>query len=250
MIWSRIISIIFSLFKIFTMRRKKSRRKDWALTSLWKLCKRLSILSIDFDFFAMRKTSIVWIWLFFVNKYVVKFLFKNFEIFVLNNICKVKQYELSMFVFLKQTSLNINFYWNLTFIKIINTRIFHFDTRISYSNTRIFHYDMRISFVLILWSYQLFCTWCWNIREIYNENFDFDRNFSLVELNAIISNSTMICIVIHEQFISIKRFAINRKILNLNRYVSKSSNFDRSNLKMKLHVKNKQTNRSKQTEDK
>ena len=57
---------------------------------------------------------------FFVNKYVVDFLFKNFEIFVLNNICKIKQYELSMFVFLKQISLNINFYWNLTFVNTKN----------------------------------------------------------------------------------------------------------------------------------
>ena len=54
--------------------------------------------------------------LFLVNKYVVKFLFKNFEILVLNNTCKVKQYELSMFAFLKQTSLNISFYWDLIFI--------------------------------------------------------------------------------------------------------------------------------------
>ena len=54
--------------------------------------------------------------LFLVNKYVAQLLFKNFEILVLNSICKVKQYELSMFAFLRQTSLNISFYWDLTFI--------------------------------------------------------------------------------------------------------------------------------------
>ena len=49
---------------------------------------------------------------FFVNKYVVEFLFKNFEIFVLNNICKSNNTNCRCLFFWNK------FHWTLIFIEI------------------------------------------------------------------------------------------------------------------------------------
>ena len=65
-------------------------------------------------------------------------------------------------------------------------RTLHFDTRIS-------HFDMRILSVLTLQLYQLFCTWCWDIREICDRLWDSHIMLRNLELWHIWSWNQFIC---------------------------------------------------------
>ena len=101
--------------------------------------------------------------------------------------------------------------WYSRFKKATSKRTPHSGTCTPHSGTRASHSGMRTPSALTLRLYQLFCTWCWGIREVCNQDFDFDQRLLLAELTAIVSGSALICIATHEQPISIKRLVVSRR---------------------------------------